>query len=151
MKEVEYPLGPALEFLRRLWRLDHALARRSRRMELELGVTAPQRLVLRCIGKYPGLTAGQLARLLHLDPGTVSAALRRLEARRLLVRRRDPRDRRRVVIGLTRAGRALDVSAPGTIEHAVERLLADLSPAAIARFTALVERFTALVEDDAPP
>jgi MarR family transcriptional regulator, organic hydroperoxide resistance regulator len=74
----EYPLGPALDFLQRLWRLNHALERLSSRMERQLGITAQQRLIIRCIGKYPGVGAGQLAALLHVDPGTVSAALNRL-------------------------------------------------------------------------
>src|SRR5512147_2990729 len=95
------PLGPTLDFLEHLWRLNHALERLSGRMTKVLGVTAQQRLVIRCIGKFPHITAGQLARLLHLDPGTVSATLRRLEAQGVLVRRRDRRDRRCVMLRLT--------------------------------------------------
>ena len=78
---VDYPLGPELDFLRRLWRLSHALERVSSRMKRRLGVTAQQRMILRCVGKYPGLPAGQLAELLHLDPGTISASLRACRSR----------------------------------------------------------------------
>lgn len=145
---TDYPLGPALDTLRRLWRLDHALAQLSRRMERTLGVTGQQRLIVRCIGKYPGINAGQLAGLLHLDPGTVSAALRRLEARALVERRRDPKDKRRVALGLTAAGHALDQPRLGTVEHAVEALLAELSPREATRFVALIDRFAELVESD---
>ena len=74
----------SLEFLECLWRTSHALERRSRRMEKAIGVTAPQRLVLRFLGRFPGVTAGQLARALHVDPGTLSASVRRLEARGLV-------------------------------------------------------------------
>lgn len=56
-----YPLGPALDFMRKVSALNHALERVSSHMERTLGVTAPQRLILRCVGKYPGITAGQLA------------------------------------------------------------------------------------------
>lgn len=150
MTPVEYPLGPALTLLRRMWRLEHALEQLSSRMERQLGVSAPQRLALRCIGKYPGLTAGQLARMLHLDPGTVSAMLRRLEKRALIERRRDPRDKRRVALGLTPSGRALDRATEGTVEHAVERLLAAIEPQQAERFGRLLDQFTALVEDEAP-
>lgn len=149
MTTVEYPLEPALDFLRQLWRLDHALARLSARMEKTLGVTAPQRLVLRCVGKFPGMTAGQLAALLHLDPSTISSALRRLELRGLLERRRDPRDRRRVVLGLTAAGRALDHPGDGTVEHAVAALLAEVSAGDVDRFDGLVDRLVILVESEA--
>lgn len=69
------------------------------------------------------MTAGQLASLLHVDPGTVSASLGRLEGKGLLERRRDPRDKRRTSLGLTAKGRALDHPAAGTVEDAVERPL----------------------------
>ena len=61
----------SLEFLQCLWRTSHAMERRSRRMEKAIGVTAPQRLVLRFLGRFPGVTAGQLAQALHVDPGTL--------------------------------------------------------------------------------
>ncbi len=124
-----YPLGPALEFLAHIWALNHAIERVSTRTERVMGISAPQRLVLRCIGKFPGITAGRAARLLHIDPGTLSAVLRRLEGQKLVQRSKDPRDKRRILLGLTAKGRALDRPMPHTVEHAVERLLA-LSPAA---------------------
>ncbi|HEX2880427.1 MAG TPA: MarR family transcriptional regulator [Polyangiaceae bacterium] len=124
MSQSKYPLGPALEFLQRLWALNHALEMLSNNMASRLGVTAQQRLIIRCLGKHPGLPAGQLASLLHLDPGTISAALRRLEAKKLVARRRDPNDHRRVFLRLTKKGQALDRGMPGTVENAVEHVLA---------------------------
>ena len=143
-----YPLGPALEFLQHLWRLNHALERLSSRMGRTLGITAQQRLIIRCVGKYPGMTAGQLACVLHLDPGTVSAALRRLEDKGVLARRRDPRDRRRVTLGLTTRGRALDRPAAGTAEHAVERLLATARSLEVGATTALLSQLIILLEHE---
>lgn len=142
----DYALGPALDFLRRLWRLNHALEKLSSRMDQRLGVTAQQRLVIRCVGKYPGVTAGQLAALLHVDPGTASATLRRLEEKRMLERRRDPRDKRRVTLGLTARGRQIDRPHHGTVEQIAERLLAEVTASDAARVTALLDRFTALLE-----
>jgi MarR family transcriptional regulator, organic hydroperoxide resistance regulator len=139
------PLGSALEFLQHLWRLNHALERLSMRMERTLGITAQQRLVIRCIGKRRSMTAGQLATVLHLDPGTVSAALRRLEHKRLVARRRDPRDRRRMTLVLTPAGRALNRPAAGTVEHAVERLLDTASSVDVGTTTALISKLILLL------
>ncbi|MFO0612498.1 MAG: MarR family transcriptional regulator [Polyangiaceae bacterium] len=140
------PLGDALDFLRRLWRLDHALERVSRRMERDLGVTAQQRLIVRCIGKYPGVTAGQLAELLHVDPGTMSSALSRLVQKRLVRRRRDPVDKRRLTLALTETGRALDVPTVKTIEAAVQVLLARSTAAEKRAGIALLERFVGILE-----
>lgn len=145
---ASYPLGPALDFLQRLWQLNHALERVSSRMEKCLGITAQQRLIIRCVGKYPGIPAGQLASLLHVDPGTVSAALRRLEGKGLLERRRDPRDKRRVALGLTAKGRALDHPAEGTVENAVERLLEGARAEEVAAMVTIAERLTGLLGED---
>jgi DNA-binding MarR family transcriptional regulator len=147
----DYPLGPALEFLRRLWRLDQALERLSTRMEKRLGVTAQQRLIVRCLGKYPGLTAGHLANLLHVDPGTVSVSLKRLERKGLLKRHVDPRDQRRVSLGLTAKGRAVDRPAQGTLEDAVERLLERTPEADLASMATILEQLTGLLTDAADP
>lgn len=144
-------LDPALEFLQRLWALNHALERLSNRMEKRLGVTAQQRLLIRCVGASPGITPGQLATLLHLDPGTISASVARLEKRKLVVRRRDPEDSRRVTIALTKAGRALDVPTPGTVQAAVERLLDGASRAETKAVRSVLERFTALLLEETGP
>lgn len=148
---VDYPLGAALGFMQRLWQLNQALEKLSSRMEKELGVTAQARLVVRCIGKYPGLTAGQLAKLLHVDPGTVSAALNRLEAKGLLERRKDPRDKRRTSLGLTAKGRKLDRPAQRTAEEAVERLLRVTPGADIEATVRVIERLTQLFHEQAAP
>jgi DNA-binding MarR family transcriptional regulator len=95
-------------------------------MEAVLGVTGPQRLVVRIVGRFPGISAGQLAGVLHLHPSTLTGILRRLERRGLLTRRPDPRDSRRVALGLSAAGRRLDVAASGTIESEMKGLFATL-------------------------
>lgn len=143
--DEEYPLGPALDFIRRVSALNHALERVSSQMDRTLGVTAQQRLVLRCVGRYPGITAGQLARALHLDPGTISASLRRLEERLLVERRSDPRDKRRVVLGLTAEGRALDKPTAGTVEDAVQRLLDEVPGGDVATTASVLQRLSTIL------
>lgn len=144
----EYPLGPALEFLQRIWQLNHAVERGSSRMEKRLGVTAQQRFVLRCIGKYPGMTAHHISKLLHADPGTVSVSLRRLEAKGLLERRRDPRDKRKIALGLTASGRRLDGPLAGTIEEAAEILLRTTAASEIQLATSVLEKLATLLAFD---
>ena len=119
----DFSLGPSGDFMRKLWELNHALERASRCTEALFGVTGQQRLMIRCVGKYPGMTPSQLAGHFHLDPGTVSIAVDRLEERGLLERRRSPQDRRRVTLGLTAVGRKVDGEVTGIIELAVQKLL----------------------------
>lgn len=121
------PLGDALGFLRLVWALDHSLQRASKRMVAATGVTGPQRLVIRIVGRFPGILAVQLADILHVHPSTLSSTLARLAREGLVTRRTDPKDRRRVQLGLTSAGRAIDVGSAHTIEAAVKRALERLS------------------------
>ena len=125
------PLGESLEFMRLLWAIDHGLQRRSKWMAATLGVTGPQRLVLRLVGRFPGISAGQLAVILHLHPSTLTGIFRRLERRGLITRRRDPRDGRRAELGLTAAGRQVDVATVGTVESELDVVLEALRPRTI--------------------
>jgi DNA-binding MarR family transcriptional regulator len=121
--QLELPVGEALEMLRLVWAVDHALQRRSKSMAVVLGITGPQRLVIRIIGRFPSIHARQLADILHLHPSSLTALLKRLERRRLIRRRPDARDRRRRLLGLTREGQAFNRDMPGTIEAALQRTL----------------------------
>jgi DNA-binding MarR family transcriptional regulator len=116
-------LGDVLEFMRVMWAVDHALQRGSKRMESKLGVTGPQRLVIRVVGRFPQLSAGRLASLLHLHPSTLTGVLKRLEQQGLLRRRADPVDARRSLLELTRKGARFNEEKHGTIEAAVRRAL----------------------------
>ena len=113
----------ALQFMRLMWALDHELQRVSKRMGRRFGITGPQRLVLLLLGQMPGMSAGELARLLHLDPSTLTGILRRLEDAGLVVRAADQQDSRRAQLALSDAGRAANRQRTGTIEHAVRRAL----------------------------
>jgi len=117
------PVGDAIDFLRLIWAVDHALLRRSKAMAATLGITGPQRLVIRIVGRFPSIHARQLADILHLHPSSLTAVLKRLERRDLVRRWRDERDRRRWLLGLTRRGQVLNRETPGTVEAAVQRVL----------------------------
>jgi len=125
--EVE-ALGAALDFMRLLWASDHGLQRRSKRMEVELGVTGMQRVVIRLIGRFPSVTAGRLAELLHVHPSTLTGVLKRLVDRRFVDRERDATDARIAHFTLTGEGGKIDGTQAGTIEAAVRRTLARVEP-----------------------
>src|ERR671914_825909 len=85
-------LPDVLQFMQLLWAVVHGLERTSKRMTHDIGVTGPQRLVLRVAGLFPGLSAGDLATILHVHPSTLTGVLQRLVDQGLLVRLDDPRD-----------------------------------------------------------
>ena len=121
------PLPEVLEFMQILWRLVHGLEQRSKRMAVECGVTTPQRLVIRMVGLYPGISARELAILLHVHPSTVTGVLQRLQRQGLLARRVHPDDGRRALLTLTADGRRVDRLRKGTAEGAVGDALWRLS------------------------
>ena len=116
-------LGRVLEFMRLLWAVDHALQSTSKWMEVQLGVTGPQRLVIRMIGCFPGISAGALASLLHVHPSTLTGVLRRLADRGAIRRTADPHDSRRALFSLTTRGTRIDRLRSGTVEAAITRAL----------------------------
>jgi DNA-binding MarR family transcriptional regulator len=123
---ARYQLEPVLDFMRLLWSVEHGLQRMSKRMEGELGITGPQRLALRVVGRFPGLSAGELAHIVRLHPSTITGILQRLVARGLLECKRDPSDSRRARLRLKPRAVAYTKSSPGTVEKAVTRALNEM-------------------------
>ena len=133
------PLGEVLEFLRALWGLNHELESASRRMKSRLGVTGPERMVVRLVGRYPGISAGDLARILRLHPSTLTGLLKRLVARRILRRGTDAVDARRALFSLTPQGAAVDRVSRGTVEAALTAALASLPPGEVRAAASVLE------------
>lgn len=77
----------------------------------ELNLTYPQYLVLMVLWEEEPCTVGHLGARLHLDSGTLSPLLKRLEAIGYVRRVRAADDERRVQVTLTSAGRSLEARA----------------------------------------
>jgi MarR family transcriptional regulator, organic hydroperoxide resistance regulator len=145
------PLGDALAFMRLLWAVAHGLESSSKRMHAQLGVTGPQRLVLRIVGHYRRIAAGQLAEILHIHPSSLTGMLKRLEEAELLRRESDPFDRRRALLALTKRGQRLNDQRQGTIEAAVAGALTKMSKERVASAKTVLKAIAAALtaEDDA--
>jgi DNA-binding MarR family transcriptional regulator len=94
-----------------LYAASRAVTSRYRPLLEELGLTYPQYLVMLVLWERGPLTIKELDEALHLDYGTLSPLLKRLEATGLVDRRRRRDDERSVRIELTDAGRALERKA----------------------------------------
>ncbi|MFB9072229.1 MarR family winged helix-turn-helix transcriptional regulator [Citricoccus parietis] len=105
----------------------------------DLGLTYPQYLVLLVLWEQDGQTVSALGDRLHLDSGTLSPLLRRLDEHGLISRERQSTDARRVAVHLTAAGDALRSRAAE-----VQRCLQDavtLSPEDLMSLRNLSRRF----------
>lgn len=101
-----------------------------------LGLTHPQYLAMLALWQHAELadekllSVKDLSTLLHLDPGTLSPLLKRLESAGLIDRRRSPDDERLLSISLTPDGRALREQAltvPATMLRRLDMSETDLN------------------------
>jgi DNA-binding MarR family transcriptional regulator len=125
-----------------MWDLVHALNVRSKRMARTLGVTGPQRLVVRVLGRSPGMTASDIAEMLGMHPSTLTGILSRLAARGILQRKVDSSDRRRSRFHLTALGQRIDRERKGTVEAAVRRALGRADESTIGKTSSMLAFLT---------
>lgn len=76
-----------------------------------LKLTYPQYLVMMALWQRDGVSVGELGDRLHLDSGTLTPLLKRMEAAGHIDRRRNRDDERRVSVTLTSSGRKLKQKA----------------------------------------
>jgi DNA-binding MarR family transcriptional regulator len=109
-----------------------------------LGIRLKQYVALDVLRDFPdGIGQQALGELLHVDANNLVLLLNELEANGHVERRRDPRDRRRHIVGLTRAGsRALERAERG-MESVEDEVLAALDANERARLLRLLRRAVA--------
>lgn len=129
--------------MQRLWALTHSLEVCSKRMAKMLGVTGPQRLVVRLIGQSPDISARDIAHTLGMHPSTLTGILARLEKQGLIRREIDESDRRKSQFQLTQAGKRVDREKKGTVEAAVRRAIGRASTSVIAGTTEMLQLLVA--------
>lgn len=134
--------GETLQFMQKLWDLTHAMNVRSKRMGRLLGVTGPQRLVIRVLGQTPEMAANDISRTLGIHPSTLTGILARLERQGAIERKVDRNDRRRVRFRLTARGQRIDLERKGTVEAAVRRALGRASGSAVDIAAKLLDTLT---------
>ncbi|XDD50206.1 MarR family winged helix-turn-helix transcriptional regulator [Leptospira sp. WS92.C1] len=84
----------------------------------ELSLTYPQYLVLLVLWKEDGSSVKEIGKKLHLDSGTLTPLLKRLEESELVIRKRSLNDERSVQIFLSSKGKKLKekaVCVPGKL------------------------------------
>ena len=129
-----------LDAIRRLVR---HLRLADRAAQGELGISGAQLFVLVELGKTGSLSLNDLAARTRTDQSSVSVVVSRLVDAGLVTRERDARDARRLVLNLTKSGRALLLRAPSVAQEQILGVIERLAPAERKRFA---DSFTALVD-----
>jgi DNA-binding MarR family transcriptional regulator len=94
-----------------LYAASHAIKKAYRPLLDELGLTYPQYLILMVLWTENALKVSDIGQRLHLDSGTLTPVLKRLELMGLVKRARRLQDEREVEISLTPEGQALRARA----------------------------------------
>jgi DNA-binding MarR family transcriptional regulator len=118
--------GHHIQVLQSLRRIARAIDIHSRKLRTQYKLTTPQLVCLLATTEGEPLTATQIARQVHLSPSTVVGILDRLEAKGLIRRERDVRDRRMVNVWVTEDGRRLAEQAPTPLQDGLAEGLSDL-------------------------
>jgi DNA-binding MarR family transcriptional regulator len=128
-------LPESLRLLPLLWSLNAALERTSLEMDAKLGVTGPQRFLVRFVGLEPGITRARLESVISLDGSDLQSALDQLVAKNLLTQQG-------VLSGyyLTAKGAGINAVMAGTVEQAVSKALDDASSFERTSFRRMLER-----------
>jgi DNA-binding MarR family transcriptional regulator len=125
----------------------HAFNRIYKPLLDRLGLTYPQYLAMLVLWEQDGVPVKEIGERLHLDSGTLTPLLKRLELAGLIKRTRSMEDERQVLIGLTSQGHALKDKAravPPSILAASQCSVAELS-AVRDEIVALRDRLNATV------
>ncbi|WP_298260924.1 MarR family transcriptional regulator [Bradyrhizobium sp.] len=125
----------------------HAFNRVYKPLLDRLGLTYPQYLVMLVLWERAGVPVKEIGERLHLDSGTLTPLLKRLEQAGLVKRARSTEDERQVLIGLTAQGSGLKDKAravPPSILAAAQCSVAELT-AVKNEIVALRDRLNAMV------
>lgn len=85
----------------------------------EIGLTYTQYIAMMVLWEHRNVNVKTLGDYLYLDSGTLTPLLKKMEAQGLLVRERDVKDERNVMVSLTTKGQQLEdkaLSIPARLE-----------------------------------
>ncbi|HAU8249837.1 TPA: MarR family transcriptional regulator [Vibrio vulnificus] len=121
-----------------LYSVANAVIRAYRPLLEALDLTYSQYLVLLVLWQQNGINVKDLGAKLHLDSGTLTPLLKRLEAKGIVERRRGQTDERVRELFLTEAGRALKPQAQQVPQNMLCRI--DLSIDELVTLKSLCEK-----------
>lgn len=117
----------------------HAFNRVYKPLLDRLGLTYPQYLVMLVLWERDDVPVKSIGEKLHLDSGTLTPLLKRLEAAHLVKRTRSSEDERQVLIALTPQGHALKDKA-----RAVPHSILAATDCSVSELVAMKDEIVAL-------
>ncbi len=127
-------------------RIIRAIDLQSRRLAEEFGLTGPQLVTLQAAAELGTVSAGVLAKAVHLSRPTLTGILDRLERRGLVTRSRDERDRRSWLVTVTPAGQRTLDDTPSLLQDRFRLELARLEQWERTTMLATLQRIASMME-----
>lgn len=110
-----------------------------------LGLTYPQYLVMLVLWEAEPMSVKELGNRLHLDSGTLSPLLKKLQDKKIVEKVRSKEDERSVVISLTAAGKKLKEKAY-SVQTSIRQEIC-LNDQRLNELTCMLDEFTASFQD----
>lgn len=126
----------------------------SRQLNKEVGLTAPQLLILQAIQGLGAVSISRLSQQVSLSQATVTNIIDRLESRGLVARHRSTQDKRVVHATLTEQGTSKVLEAPTPIQDTFSKRFAELDDWEKSMIVAALQRVASMMnaeEIDASP
>jgi DNA-binding MarR family transcriptional regulator len=129
-----------------LRRIVKALESYSRDVEFSFGLTGPQLWAIKTLARAGALPVSRLAEELAVHQASASLLVSRLERRELLRRLRSKKDRRVVLLSLTRRGRQIAARAPDAAQGKLLHGLLQMRPNEVRSIRRAVTRMVSAME-----
>lgn len=143
------PLGSnAMQMIGLLWKANHEMETLSKWMMRVLGVTGPQRMVLRIIDEHPDISAKDISKIAQIHPSTLTGILDRLCRADMIKRSRDQDDGRKARFIITTAGQRITQQRQGTVESAMRNSMNMMEESEQKVVRAWLESFGFLLEKE---
>ncbi|MDX3905772.1 MAG: MarR family transcriptional regulator [Pigmentiphaga sp.] len=141
MRAQDYPIDRSIGF-----QLGRTFRRLRPIMEQQInsaGISYGMWFFLRALWERDGVSQREIAEMVGLTQPTAWAALRKLEAQKMVTLRPDEEDKRRVLVFLTERGKGLEEVLLPRVEHINEVALQGISNAELATFQRVLRKIEA--------
>jgi DNA-binding MarR family transcriptional regulator len=132
-------------------RIIRAVDIHSRKLHADFDITTPQMICIYELSRNNGITLSQLSMAVNIGASTVNGIVDRLELKGLLTRQRSAKDRRKVLLSLTEAGREITLRAPSLLQDRLSNSLQELPELEQITIAMSLERVVGLMEADHLP
>ena len=137
---------PGMRIIKALRQIIHAVEVHSHKLNIDFNITAPQMICLYSLLNSGKITQSELSKQVCMGMSTVNGVIDRLEKKGLVLRQRDIKDRRKVFIHVTKAGKELKKKAPSLLQEPFLKSLRKLSEQDQADIAFSLERVVQLIE-----